>query len=97
MTGVCKCPLRRGRQGRNEYLSRPRFLAISEFGPRAVIYHEGARYRVNKVNLSFDENTQELTEYTMKVCSSCGYGQRCERSHISESIIRLTESCWMCC
>ncbi len=67
-------PARRGRQGRNEYLSRPRFLAISEFGPRAVIYHEGARYRVNKVNLSFDENTQELTEYTMKVCSSCGYG-----------------------
>jgi superfamily II DNA/RNA helicase len=67
-------PARRGRKGRNEFLSRPRFLAISEFGPRAVIYHEGARYRVNKVNLSFDENTQNLTEYVLKMCSSCGYG-----------------------
>ena len=35
-------PARRGRTGRDEYISRPRFLAISEFGPRALIYHEGA-------------------------------------------------------
>jgi very-short-patch-repair endonuclease len=71
-------PARRGRKGRNEFLSRPRFLAISEFGPRAVVYHEGARYRVNKVNLAFDENTQELTEYTFKLCSACGYSHRVE-------------------
>jgi len=67
-------PARRGRRGRDEYLSRPRFLAISEFGPRAIIYHEGVHYCVNKVNLAFDEATEELTQYTMKVCSSCGYG-----------------------
>ena len=67
-------PARRGRRGRDEFLSRPRFLAISEFGPRAMIYHEGSHYIVNKVNLAFDETTQELTQYTMKVCSSCGYG-----------------------
>jgi ATP-dependent helicase YprA (DUF1998 family) len=71
-------PARRGRKGRNEFLSRPRFLAISEFGPRAVVYHEGSRYRVNKVNLSFDENTQNLTEYVLKMCSSCGYGHLIE-------------------
>lgn len=71
-------PARRGRKGRNEFLSRPRFLAISEFGPRAVVYHEGSRYRVNKVNLSFDENTQDLTEYVLKLCSSCGYGHLVE-------------------
>lgn len=67
-------PARRGRRGRDEYLSRPRFLAISEFGPRALIYHEGSHYRVNKVNLAFDEATEKLTQYTMKVCSHCGYG-----------------------
>jgi ATP-dependent helicase YprA (DUF1998 family)/very-short-patch-repair endonuclease len=71
-------PARRGRKGRNEFLSRPRFLAISEFGPRAVVYHEGARYRVNKVNLSFDENTRDVTEYILKMCSSCGYGHLVE-------------------
>ncbi|EMI55918.1 DEAD/DEAH box helicase domain-containing protein [Rhodopirellula sallentina SM41] len=67
-------PARRGRRGRDEYLSRPRFLAISEFGPRAIIYHEGVHYCVNKVNLAFDEATEQLTQYVMKVCSSCGYG-----------------------
>lgn len=67
-------PARRGRRGKDEFLSRPRFLAIAEYGPRAVIYHEGSRYRINKVNLAFDENTQELTEQTMKICSACGYG-----------------------
>lgn len=67
-------PARRGRRGKDEFLSRPRFLAIAEYGPRAVIYHEGSRYRISKVNLAFDEETQELTEHTMKVCSDCGYG-----------------------
>lgn len=72
-------PARRGRRGKDEFLSRPRFLAISEYGPRAVIYHEGSQYRINKVNLAFDEDSQELTQYVMKVCSGCGYG------HLAES------------
>ena len=67
-------PARRGRRGKDEFLSRPRFLAISEYGPRAVIYHEGSRYRINKVNLAFDEDSRELTQYIMKLCSACGYG-----------------------
>ena len=55
-------PARRGRQGRDEYLSRPRFLAVSEFGPRAIVYHEGARYRVNRVSLQFANDSNEITE-----------------------------------
>ena len=66
-------PARRGRQGRDEYLSRPRFLAVSEFGPRAIVYHEGARYRVNRVSLQFANDSNEITESVMKVCSQCGY------------------------
>ena len=31
-------PGRRRKSGRNDFLSRPRFLAISEFGPRAIVY-----------------------------------------------------------
>ena len=70
-------PGRRQRRGRDEFISRPRFLAISEFGPRALIYHEGARYRVYKVNLDFGsddiEATHALVTATMKRCPSCGY------------------------
>lgn len=32
-------------------LQRPRFLAIREFGPSALIYHTGARYEVVRVQL----------------------------------------------
>jgi ATP-dependent helicase YprA (DUF1998 family)/very-short-patch-repair endonuclease len=67
-------PARRRQRGRDEYLSRARFLAISEFGPRALIYHEGSRYRVHKVNLAFDEESHDVTQYTMKLCSTCGFG-----------------------
>lgn len=69
-------PGRRGKKGREEFLSRPRFLAISEFGPRAFIYHEGSRYLVNRVILPVDRNDEEgdvtLTRRA-KVCESCGY------------------------
>jgi ATP-dependent helicase YprA (DUF1998 family) len=86
-------PARRQRKGRDEFVSRPRFLAISEFGPRALIYHEGARYRVYKVNLDFGsddiEATHNLTTATMKRCPKCGY------AHIEQGT-NLTEVCDRC-
>lgn len=70
-------PARRRNRGRDEYLSRPRFLAISEFGPRNLVYHEGAQYRVSKVNLDFGsdevDGTHQLTTDEMKRCPACGY------------------------
>ena len=62
-------------QQRDEFLSRPRFLAISEFGPRAIIYHEGSKYLINQVimpALSASENAEPLTTQ-VKQCSYCGY------------------------
>lgn len=70
-------PGRRQRKGRDEFISRPRFLAISEFGPKALVYHEGGRYRVYKVNLDFGsgdiEATHDLVTGRMKRCPKCGY------------------------
>ena len=87
-------PARRGRTGRDEYISRPRFLAISEFGPRALIYHEGARYRVYKVNLDFGseaiEDTHHLATETMKRCPTCGY------AHLEAGGTNLAEVCDRC-
>ena len=59
------------RHNREEFLSRPRFLAVSEFGPRASVYHEGARYLINRVILERDE--QELLTARAKQCENCGY------------------------
>jgi very-short-patch-repair endonuclease len=53
-------------------ISRPRFLAVSEFGPRSLIYHEGSRYRVDGVILpSLEEDGTRLT--ACKLCDLCGY------------------------
>ena len=87
-------PGRRRRRGRDEFISRPRFLAISEFGPRALIYHEGARYRVYKVNLDFAsdavEDTHRLSTDTMKRCPGCGY------AHLQAGETNLAEVCDRC-
>jgi ATP-dependent helicase YprA (DUF1998 family)/very-short-patch-repair endonuclease len=81
-------PGRRQRKGRDEFVSRPRFLAISEFGPRALVYHEGARYRVYKVNLDFGsadiEATHDLVTATMKRCTKCGYAHLEQGSNLTE-------------
>ena len=62
-----------GERGRNEYLSRPRFLAISEFGPRAIVYHEGATYIINKVTLPIREEGEDILTQSAKICQKCGY------------------------
>lgn len=58
-------------RGRDEFVSRPRFLAISEFGPRAIVYHEGSRYLINRVILPVRD--EEVLTSTAKLCGSCGY------------------------
>ncbi len=64
-------PGRRTKQ-RDEYLSRPRFLAISEFGPRAIVYHEGSRYLINRVILPVGED-EHIPTRRAKQCQNCGY------------------------
>ena len=77
-------PGRRGRYDDPEYLQRPRFLAISEFGPQTYIYHEGARYQINRVILapdpdapvSSDGEGDSFVTDRAKRCESCGYMHR---------------------
>ena len=64
-------PGRRG--GRDGYLSRPRFLAISEFGPGAIIYHEGAKYLVERITLPVSDDAEGLPLDVVAPCPSCGY------------------------
>jgi len=61
----------RRRSSEGEYLSRSRFLAISEFGPRSMIYHEGAKYEIDRVIFQVDGT--ELTTGEIKICEACGY------------------------
>lgn len=65
-------PARRSNQ-KDGFLSRPRFLAISEFGPRAVIYHEGSRYIINQVIMPVSDDENGPLTSQIKQCNNCGY------------------------
>jgi superfamily II DNA/RNA helicase len=65
--------------GRQAFLQRPRFLALSEFGPRSLVYHEGRAYRVVRAMLSLGgkDGAQAdalLPTKTVRICRSCGAG-----------------------
>jgi superfamily II DNA/RNA helicase len=65
-----------GMNGRREgdYVQRPRFVGISEFGPGAVIYHEGARYQVVSVTLPPSQPGKDSAiTTTVRRCEACGY------------------------
>ena len=53
------------------YLARARFLALSEFGPQNVIYHEGRKYKINRAVLP--PGGREGLLGRAKVCNVCGY------------------------
>jgi len=65
-------PARRANQ-RDSFLSRPRFLAVSEFGPRAIIYHEGSRYLINQVIMPVTDDEDGPLTTQIKQCGHCGY------------------------
>jgi Lhr-like helicase len=68
------------------YLQRARFLAISEFGPRSLIYHEGRAFRVMKAKLPPEARTGDGSELATKdifICPQCGgcHDSEVERCH----------------
>jgi hypothetical protein len=72
------------------FLQRARFLAISEFGPRSLIYHEGRAYRVMKAKLPPEARTGDGSELATKdlfICSNCGacHEGEMERCHACNS------------
>lgn len=57
-----------------EFIHRPRFIAISEFGPGALVYHEGLRYQINQVQLTpGEQGGTGLDTKAARRCDACGY------------------------
>jgi len=54
-----------------EFISRPRFLAVTEFGPQAFLYHEGAKYQVKR--LTPPPGGLQSLRHVAKICTNCGY------------------------
>ena len=72
-------PGRREKVARDSFLSRPRFLGLTEFGPQSIIYHEGSTYRVRRAILSVPDEggvraSAKLPVQAARLCPACGYG-----------------------
>lgn len=78
-------PGRKDRNQRESFLSRPRFIGLSEFGPQSIIYHEGSTYRVGRAILSIEDaagvtTSERLPMKELRTCPECGYGHLGEQA-----------------
>jgi hypothetical protein len=77
-----------GNDGKSQrYIQRARFLAISEFGPQSLVYHEGRAFRVDRALLkeAGDRDDGYLNTKSRALCPSCGAshdGEHPERCHV---------------
>ncbi len=94
-------PARGGQAGGTDdegsMVSRPRFLALSEFGPRSLIYHQGRMYRVVRAKLNVGSSdhisgNSTLSTVTSRVCSQCGYGHLGQPGG-GEPLVERCENC----
>jgi ATP-dependent helicase YprA (DUF1998 family)/very-short-patch-repair endonuclease len=84
-------PGRNQRVAREGFLSRPRFLGLSEFGPQSIIYHEGSTYRVKRAILTIrDEGSVSTTAHLpvqkARLCPACGYGHFGDQSEYERCV-----------
>ncbi|MFF4565730.1 DEAD/DEAH box helicase [Streptomyces sp. NPDC001435] len=76
-------------QRNGAYIQRPRFIAIGEFGPGALIYHEGNRYTIDRVTVPMGDRPGQVATSDIRLCEACGYwhdrvegADRCENCDV---------------
>jgi hypothetical protein len=84
-------PAERGYRDQGDYVQRARFLAIREFGPRALIYHEGNRYEVHRVQLPPDADSDDAGDQV-----GTGQGHRCPGCGYFYDVAPGNDKCEVC-
>jgi superfamily II DNA/RNA helicase len=80
-------PGSREQVGGGTFITRPRFVGISEFGPHSLIYHEGNTYKVKGAILGLQENATAAGVATLAtqdalVCGACGHAHLGEAAQL---------------
>jgi len=71
-------------RGDGEFISRPRFLALTEFGPQNIIYHNGTKYEIRSL-ITPPEGLDERRSRP-KLCNVCGY-------YLTDATMSRCENC----
>lgn len=56
-------------QDKGVYISRPRFIALREFGPGNLIYHDGGKFRINRMQFI----DADMKMQVIKISKKTGY------------------------
>ena len=81
-----------------EYVSRPRFLALTEFGPNNLIYHDGSKYGISRIALLDHENATR----TIKISKTTGYAcidgqvKLMNNDPITKEVLKGTDNAEVC-
>ncbi|GAB3869216.1 DEAD/DEAH box helicase [Hymenobacter segetis] len=90
-----------------EFISRPRFVALREFGPRNIVYHNGNKFRIDQLQISNLEQSLQsarvsraagyfLTgaELTRNVCpfSNTPLDNNSSKEEFGEVLVEMTET-----
>jgi superfamily II DNA/RNA helicase len=90
-----------------EFISRPRFVALREFGPRNIVYHNGNKFRIDQLQVSNLEQSLQsarvsraagyfLTgaELTRNVCpfSNTPLDNNSSKEEFGEVLVEMTET-----
>jgi len=62
------------------FISRPRFLAVREFAPMNIIYHEGRKYRVVRSQAASGDLAERFVR--ARLCHVCGYFHEGDQSAV---------------
>lgn len=54
---------------KGEFISRPRFVALKEFGPNNLIYHNGGKYRITRMQVM----QADVNQHAIKISNRTGY------------------------
>jgi len=68
-------------QDQGEYISRPRFVALKEFGPQNLIYHDGNKYRMHRMMLL----DAEAKTRPIKISKQTGYAFLDEEAELANN------------
>jgi hypothetical protein len=85
------------KRGRWQHGQPSTLLALSEFGPRSLIYHQGRMYRVVRAKLNVGSadhisGNSQLATISSLVCSQCGYGHLGEPGG-TQPLVNCCENC----
>lgn len=51
---------------KGQFVSRPRFVALKEFGPNNLIYHNGGKFRISRMQLTQADTVRQVVKISKK-------------------------------